>query len=46
MMTSTAARRLIHRAMLEPLLPSDAVFAGDTTRSVPCGSLLFTPQSA
>ncbi len=31
------------RAMLESLLPCDAVFAGDTLRMVPCGAVVLTP---
>jgi hypothetical protein len=31
------------RAMLEALLPCDAVFAGDTSRPVPCGAVVLTP---
>ena len=31
------------RAMLESLLPCDAVFGGDTARPVPCGAVVLTP---
>lgn len=31
------------RALLESLLPSDAVFGGDTARPVPCGTVVLTP---
>ena len=31
------------RAMLESLLPTDAVFSGDTSRPVPCGAVVLTP---
>jgi hypothetical protein len=31
------------REMLESLLPCDAVFAGDTSRMVPCGAVVLTP---
>ena len=31
------------RAMLESLLPTDAVFSGDTSRPVPCGVVALTP---
>lgn len=31
------------RAMLESLLPCDAVFAGDTSRMVPCGAVMLPP---
>ena len=31
------------RTMLEVLLPMDAVFSGDTSRPVPCGTLVLTP---
>ena len=31
------------REMLESLLPCDAVFAGDTSRMVPCGAVVVTP---
>jgi ATP-dependent DNA ligase len=31
------------RAMLESLLPMDAVFSGDTSRAVPCGDVVLTP---
>ena len=31
------------RAMLESLLPCDAVFDGDTSRPVPCGAVVLTP---
>jgi hypothetical protein len=31
------------RAMLESLIPTDAVFGGDTWRGVPCGSVVLTP---
>jgi hypothetical protein len=32
------------RAMLESLLPTDAVFSGDTSRAVPCGAVVLTPS--
>jgi ATP-dependent DNA ligase len=32
------------RAMLESLIPTDAVFGGDTWRGVPCGSVILTPS--
>jgi len=32
------------RAMLESLLPTDAVFSGDTSRDVPCGAVVLTPM--
>jgi ATP-dependent DNA ligase len=31
------------RALLEALLPMDAVFSGDTSRAVPCGAVVLTP---
>lgn len=31
------------RAMLEPFIPPDAVFSGDTSRDVPRGAVLLTP---
>jgi ATP-dependent DNA ligase len=31
------------RAMLESLVATDAVFSGDTSRPVPCGSVVLTP---
>jgi len=31
------------RAMLESLLPTDAVFSGDRACAVPCGSVVLTP---
>jgi len=31
------------RAMLQTLLPCDAVFGGDTARPVPCGAVVLTP---
>jgi hypothetical protein len=31
------------RAMMEALLPTDAVFSGDTSRAVPCGAVVMTP---
>jgi hypothetical protein len=31
------------RALLETLLPMDAVFSGDTSRAVPCGAVVLTP---
>ena len=31
------------RAMLELLIPTDAVFSGDTSRQVPCGYVVLTP---
>ena len=31
------------RAMLESLLPFDAVFDGDSSRPVPCGAAVLTP---
>ena len=31
------------RRVLESLLPSDSVFAGDTSRPVPCGAVVLTP---
>jgi len=31
------------RAMLESLLPCDAVFGGDTARPVPCGAVVLVP---
>jgi hypothetical protein len=31
------------RAMLETLLPTDAVFSGATSRPVPCGAVELTP---
>ncbi len=31
------------RAMLEAIVPTDAVFSGDTSRAVPCGALVLTP---
>jgi hypothetical protein len=31
------------RAMLETLIPTDAVFSGDTSRPVPCGVAVLTP---
>ena len=31
------------RAMLESLLPCDAVFGGDTARPVPCSAVVLTP---
>jgi hypothetical protein len=30
------------RAMLESLLPTDAVFSGNTSRAVPCGAVVLT----
>ena len=30
------------RAMLEAIIPIDAVFSGDTSRAVPCGSVVLT----
>ena len=29
--------------MLESLLPTDAVFSGETARPIPCGSIVLTP---
>ena len=29
--------------MLESLLPTDAVFSGETSRPVPCGAVALTP---
>jgi hypothetical protein len=29
--------------MLETIIPTDAVFSGDTARPVPCGALVLTP---
>ncbi len=31
------------RAILETLIPTDAVFSGDTSRPVPCGAVVLTP---
>ncbi len=31
------------RAMLETIIPMDAVFCGDTARPVPCGAVVLTP---
>lgn len=31
------------RAMLETIIPTDAVFSGDTSRPVPCGVVVLTP---
>ncbi|MDR3405862.1 MAG: hypothetical protein P4L99_25475 [Chthoniobacter sp.] len=31
------------RALLESLIPMDAVFSGDTSRPVPCGAVVLTP---
>ncbi len=31
------------RAMLETIIPTDAVFSGDTSRAVPCGAVVLTP---
>ena len=30
--------------MLESLVATDAVFSGDTSRPVPCGAVVLTPQ--
>ena len=32
------------RAMLETIIPTDAVFSGDTARPVPCGAVVLTPS--
>jgi ATP-dependent DNA ligase len=31
------------RAMLEAIIPTDAVFSGDPSRPVPCGAVMLTP---
>jgi hypothetical protein len=31
-------------AMLESLEATDAVFSGDTSRAVPCGTVVLTPK--
>jgi len=31
------------RTMLETIIPTDAVFSGDTLRPVPCGAVMLTP---
>ena len=31
------------RAMLETIIPTDAVFSGDTSRPVPCGAVVLAP---
>jgi len=40
---SGTARYEARRAVLEDVLPSDSVFAGDTTRQVPCASVVLVP---
>lgn len=40
---SGAARYEERRAVLEDGLPSDSVFAGDSTRQVPCASVVIAP---
>src|SRR5260221_1156330 len=34
------------RALLESLLPTNAVFSGDTSRPVPCGAVVLTPPTS
>jgi hypothetical protein len=31
------------RAMLESIVPTDAVLSGDTSRALPCGAVVLTP---
>ena len=40
---SGAPNYVQRRALLESLLPCDAVFSGDTAGPVPCGAVLLTP---